>query len=235
MPRETAAAASTPTRRRTAARHRREWWIPAGLIALTLIPVLAGSVRLAELAGGEANPDNQRFFDSPVPVMVHIVAATVFCVLGAFQFMPSLRRHRPWWHRGSGRVVMVAGLAAALSGLWMSVLYDLPEHDNRLLMVIRLVFGTLMAAGIVIAYVAIRARDVRRHQLWIARAYAVGQGAGTQAVIMGPLLLVLGEMGADEKAAGMFAGWAINVVVADWLVRRSWARRSHPGQSSRPV
>lgn len=235
MPRDSTEAAPTPTRRRITTRRRREWWIPTGLIALTLIPVLAGSMRLAELAGGEANPDNQRFFDAPAPVVVHIVAATVFCVLGAFQFVPSLRRRRPWWHRGSGRIVMVAGVAAALSGLWMTVFYDLPEHDNGLLLVIRLGFGTLMGAGIVIAYVAIRARDVRRHQLWIARAYAVGQGAGTQALVLGPMLLVLGEVGPYDKAVGMLAGWVINLVAADWLVRRGWRRRSHSGQSNRPV
>lgn len=233
MPRESAAA--TPARRRTTAHSRREWWVPAGLIALTLIPVLAGTLRLAELAGGEPNPDNQRFFDSPVPVVVHIATATIFCVLGAFQFVPSLRRRRPWWHRGSGRVVMVTGIAAALSGLWMSVRYDLPEHDNWLLMIIRLVFGTIMAAGIVIAYVAIRARDVRRHQLWIARAYAIGQGAGTQALVLGPMLLVLGEVGPYGKAVGMLAGWVINLVAADWLVRRSWRRHARSGQSTRPV
>ena len=30
------------------ARFRREWWIPAGLLALTFVPVAAGAARLVE-------------------------------------------------------------------------------------------------------------------------------------------------------------------------------------------
>ena len=77
---------------------RAEWLAPTGLILLSLVPVLAGSMRLTELAGdGTVTPENARFFDSPVPVVVHIVASSVFLILGALQFAPSLRRRR--WHR----------------------------------------------------------------------------------------------------------------------------------------
>ena len=99
-------------------RTRRDWWIPASLLALTFVPAAAGAARLVDLSSGRTE-ENARFFDLPVPILVHIVGATTFCVLGAFQFMPSLRRRRPRWHRWSGRVLVPAGLAAALSGMWM--------------------------------------------------------------------------------------------------------------------
>ena len=104
---------------------RHEWRIPAGLILLSLVPVLAGAIRVTELAGSpEVTPDNARFVALPAPVVVHIVAASVFCLLGAFQFHPGLRRRRPLWHRLAGRVVAPAGIVAALAGLWMAVLAD---------------------------------------------------------------------------------------------------------------
>lgn len=215
-------------------RVRREWWIPASLLALTFVPVAAGVVRVAELATGEADATNQRFFDMPVPVVVHVFGACIYCVLGAFQFMPSLRRRRPRWHRWSGRVLVPAGLAAALSGLWMAVFYDLPAHDNTALMWIRLVFGSLMVAGLVLGLAAIRRRDIRTHQRWMARAYAVAQGAGTQAVILGPTVLVVDQPSGSLKATGMAAAWVINLAVAEWLVSRSHSRSSR-GQSSRRV
>ena len=59
------------------------------------MPVAAGVFRVAELATGEADETNQRFFDLPVPVLVHVFGAVIYCVLGAFQFMPSFRRRRP--------------------------------------------------------------------------------------------------------------------------------------------
>ncbi|MCY7400274.1 MAG: DUF2306 domain-containing protein [Nocardioides sp.] len=213
---------------------RRDWWIPVSLLALTLVPVAAGVFRVAELAAGEANETNRRFFDAPVPVLVHIFGATIYCVLGAFQFWPSFRWRSPRWHRWSGRVLVPTGLAAALSGLWMSVSYNLPAHDNTALMWIRLFFGSLMAAGLVLGLLAILRRDIRTHQRWMARAYAVAQGAGTQALILGPMVLFVDQPGGNLKATGMGVAWVINLAVAESLVRRSQAR-SGRGQSSRRV
>ncbi|MCW2736161.1 DUF2306 domain-containing protein [Nocardioides sp.] len=209
---------------------RRDWWIPASLIALALVPALAGAARLVDLSSGRTE-ENARFFDLPVPIIVHIVGATTFCVLGAFQFMPSLRRRRPRWHRLAGRVLVPAGLAAALSGMWMAVFSDVPVYDNTALVWLRLLFGSLMVAGLVLGLVAILRRDVRTHQRWMARAYAVAQGAGTQALVLGPMVLLSDGQGADQpggslKATGMGAAWVINLAVAEWLVRRSQTRQS---------
>ncbi len=47
---------------------RADYLIPASLIALAVIPVLAGAVRLTSLAiGTSINPDNARFFAPPIP------------------------------------------------------------------------------------------------------------------------------------------------------------------------
>lgn len=223
---------TTVPRPDTRSRSRREWWIPTSLVALTFVPVLAGALRVADLAAGEPDAASRRFFDSPLPVVVHVVGASIYCVLGAFQLMPSFRRRRPGWHRWSGRVLVPAGLAATLSGLWMTVAYPLPAHDTGALMVIRLLFGGLMVLGLVLGVVTVRRGDVRAHQRWMVRAYAVAQGAGTQALVLGPLALVVEQPGGDVKAFGMALAWAINLGVAEWLVRRSQAR---PGQSRRRV
>jgi uncharacterized membrane protein len=107
------------TRTATPAGSKRSWPVPAALIALVVVPVIAGVLRLVQLSGGAATmPPNPRFDASPLPVVVHIVSAIVFALVGAFQFVPRLRRRRAW-HRRAGRVVVVAGLGVALSALWM--------------------------------------------------------------------------------------------------------------------
>lgn len=224
---------TTTTRPAAPSRVRRDWWIPASLIALTFVPAAAGAARLVDLSSGRTE-ENARFFDLPLPIVVHIIGAATFCVLGAFQFMPSLRRRRPRLHRLSGRILVPAGLAAALSGMWMAVFSDLPVYDNTTLIWLRLVFGSLMAGGLVLAVRAILRGDVRTHQRWMARAYAVAQGAGTQALILGPMVLLVDQPGGNLKATGMGAAWVINLAVAEWLVRRSQSR-SGRGQSSRRV
>src|SRR5689334_25236756 len=76
------------------------WLMPAALIMLVTIPLAAGVFRLTELASGaEITPANARFFASPLPVVLHIVSAGVFALLGAFQFVSGFRQRRPGWHR----------------------------------------------------------------------------------------------------------------------------------------
>lgn len=89
---------------------KRDWLIPAGLIALSVIPPVAGTLRLVQLGAGAAiTPENARFFAAPLPVALHILSALVFCVLDAFQFLPSFRRRKPDWHRISGRLLVPCG------------------------------------------------------------------------------------------------------------------------------
>ena len=206
-------------------RTRRDWWIPASLLLLAVVPSAGGVFRLVDLSGGRT-AENARFFDLPVPILVHIFGATTFLVLGALQLWPSFRRRRPAWHRWSGRVLVPAGVAGGLSGMWMAAFSDVPVHDNAALMWLRLLFGSVMVAGLVLALVAIRRRDVRTHQRWMARAYAVAQGAGTQALFLGPYVALVGQPSGNPKAVVMGAAWVVNLALAEWLVRRSERRQS---------
>ena len=86
-----------------------------------LVPAFFGSLRLVELAGGPTLiPASPRFTASPVPVVVHIISALAYAILGAFQFSAALRRRRPGWHRMAGRVLVLLGLAVAFSALWLT-------------------------------------------------------------------------------------------------------------------
>jgi hypothetical protein len=93
-------------------------------VVLSVVPVVAGSLRLLEVAGGpQLLPTNPRIDASPAPVVVHIVAAALYALLGAFQFSTRLRRRRPRWHRTAGRFLVGAGLVVAVSGLWLTLFY----------------------------------------------------------------------------------------------------------------
>jgi uncharacterized membrane protein len=201
------------------------WRVPTALVALTVIPVIAGTLRLLELAGGPVTlPTNPRINASPAPVVVHIVAVTVFALLGAFQFSTRLRRRRPGWHRRTGRVLVVAGLVVAGSGLWMTLFYSgAPGGD--LLWAVRLLVGSAMAASIVLAFTAIRRRDIASHRAWMMRAYALAAGAGTQLFTQGISEAAFGT-GDLPKALSMTSGWVINLAVAEWIIRSPSIRRA---------
>ncbi|MDG4650656.1 DUF2306 domain-containing protein, partial [Roseibacterium sp. SDUM158017] len=87
-----------------------------------------GLLRLPELLGGPMIiPPNPRAVIDPLPIALHILGSSIFCLVGAVQFLPSLRRERPALHRALGRVVAAAGCVSALTGFWMTVFYTFPD------------------------------------------------------------------------------------------------------------
>ncbi len=223
---------TTPAAPRTARSTRAVGWLPFALIGLVLVPAIAGSLRLVELAGGpQLITANPRITASPLPVVVHIVSAVAYAVLGAFQFSAALRRHRPGWHRAAGRVLVVLGLAVAFSALCLTLFYPREPGTGLLAYVFRLAFGSGMATSIILGFAAIRRGDVARHRAWMTRAYALALGAGTQVFTRG---IGQAAFGTSELTIDLClgAGWAINLAVAEYAIRRRPVRRR---RSTRPT
>lgn len=196
------------------------WRVPLALLALGAVPVAAGAFRLAQIGAGAVTPDNARFLAAPWPAIVHIVGATLYCMLGAFQFSVGLRREHPRKHRIAGRLLACCGMAAALSGLWMTLFYPAAGVDGPALDALRLLAGTAMAASLVLGVAAAARRDLAAHGAWMMRAYALGMGAGTQALTHLPWLLLPALYGEPARTASMAAGWIINLAVVEWLLAR---------------
>jgi uncharacterized membrane protein len=196
-------------------------WLVAALLFLSALPLVAGAFRLTQLAGGaQITPANARFFASPLPVVVHIVSAGVYALLGAFQFANGLRRRWPSWHRIAGRLVVVCGLLVGLSGLWMTLFYALPASDGALLYVFRLLFGSAMVVSIVLGFTTIRRGDVNGHRAWMARGYAIGLGAATQMLTLMVGEIIAGPPNELSRALLMGAAWVINLAIAEWAIRK---------------
>lgn len=214
IPRQKTPAKTSPT----------GWLVPTGLILLVAIPLAGGIFRLMQLAGGAITPENARFFASPLPVVIHILFAGLFALLGAFQFPAGLRRRWLGWHRAAGRLLVVCGLLVGFSGLWMNLFYAHPVGDGVLLYALRLVFGSAMVVSIVFSFAAIRRGDVARHRAWMIRGYAIGLGAGTQALVLMVGEIMAGKPDEFSRALLMGAGWVINLAVAEWAIRKKAAR-----------
>jgi uncharacterized membrane protein len=211
---------------------KRDWLIPAALIGLSLVPAIAGTVRVVELASGaHVTPENARFFASPLPVLLHIPAVILYSMMGALQFSPGFRQRHRGWHRASGRILAPLGLLVALTGLWMAHSYEWPAGDGLIVYVERLLVGAAMVLAIVLGLDAVRRRDFATHGAWMTRAYAIGLGAGTQVFTHLPwFIFVDGKPGELARGVMMGAGWLINIVVAEWIIRGAL-----PSRAPRPV
>ncbi len=198
----------------------RDWLIPPALLLLSAVPIAAGTFRLMQLSGGTPITEaNARFFSAPLPVIIHIISVTLFSVLGAFQFVGPIRTRWPMWHRNAGKLLVLAGLASALSGLWMTQFYANPPGDGIVLYYIRLVVGAGMTLSIIFGWSAILRGDVTTHSAWMIRAYALGLGAGTQVFTHLPFILMHIKWDEPLRAFLMGAGWGINWLFAEWIIR----------------
>lgn len=197
-----------------------KWRVPIALVFLSVVPLIGGFVRLSSI--GSHSPADLRFTTSPLPIILHIVAAALFSLIGAFQFSDEFRRRAPRWHRVAGRVLAAAGIVAAATGLWMTLAYDIPrELQGPLTMVTRVVVGVMTMLGIMLAWRAILRRDVASHEAWMIRAYALGQGAGAQVFFLGvPAIFLGGEILGFTRDVLLLASWIFNALLAEVIIRR---------------
>lgn len=207
-----------------ARRDRRAWLVPTSLLLLAAVPALGGIYRVLHLAtGGEVTPANQRFFDAPLPVMLHGVSCALFAFLGAFQFTSGARRNQRR-HRLRGTLFLPSALVVAVTGLWMEAFYDLPASDGTLLSIFRILFSAAMIATTLLGARALLRREFKRHGAWMMRTYAIGMGAGTQVIVFILWALLVGPTDIMQRAWLMGSSWAINVAFVEWILFRKRQR-----------
>jgi uncharacterized membrane protein len=203
------------------------------LLALGVVPAVAGVARLVSLATAHAPVEDARFFDEPLPVVLHVLAVIPYALLGALQFSPVLRGR---WHRRAGTVLVPLGLVAALTGLWMTAAYPWPPGDGEALWLMRWLVGGAMFAAIVRGVVALTRRDYVTHGVWMLRGYALGMGAGTQVLTHLPWFVLFGDTPDESSRAVMMAlGWIGNAVAAEYVIRRRRTAAHGMGAPRRPM
>lgn len=188
----------------------------AGLVVLSAVPMLAGLTRLFDMPTGRLALDgHERFAADPLTGVLHIVGATGFATIGAFQFMPSRS------HRLVGRVLSALGLIAAFAGAVMAMTWAPKQFDTAWFNAMRTTVAIAMVVFIVAGVVTARRGDFTAHAAWMTRAYALFLSAGTQVFTAGFTALPFMQPHMNERlyAASMAAGWVINLVAAEWVIR----------------
>lgn len=207
--------------------NKTDWNMPLALLAISAIPFAAGIARLAGLASNQViSSANARFVAAPFPIVLHILSASLFSILGAFQFSSGLRQRSPTWHRVSGRTVVASGILVALSGLWLTAMSPIPpELQGGLLYGVRVFVSLAMLLSIYWAVAAVTRRDIATHRAWMIRAYALGQGAGMQVVVLLPWMLLIGKPNMLQRDVLMSLAWLFNLLVAEMAIQR-WSPRN---------
>lgn len=153
---------------------------------------------------------------------VHVAGAATALLLGAFQFLPAVRRRKPL-HRWMGRVYATGCVVGGLAGL-------------------RLAFGTTAGtfAGIGFGLLAVswiyattqawrfaRERRFDEHRRWMIRSFAMTFAAVTLRLYL-PIAPMLGYDFMDGYRLTAWLAWIPNLIVVELWMRRQSARRLQP-------
>ena len=188
------------------------------LAFLTAIPVLNSLAEVVQIPTGRYPEDSAHLAVAPVSWFIHVLAGFAFGITGPTQFVRALRHRYGRLHRVLGRIFVLSGTAIGLSGL--SIIVQVASVRTPMVNVARGFFGVVLLVALAMAIVAIRRRDLVRHRAWMIRAYAVGMGLGTVALVYMPIYLVTGQPPFGLLSDVLFVvSWALNIAVAEMVVR----------------
>lgn len=150
---------------------------------------------------------------SATGTLLHFLAGGVVIIVGALQFNTSLRAKHPNIHRMMGRVYVVGCIIGGFAGLYLAFYSTggIVSHWG---------FGMLAVSWIVttsMAYRHIRAGNVRIHQDWMIRSYALTLAAVTLRIYL-PLSQISGFTFEEAYQAIAWMCWVPNLLIAEWFI-----------------
>lgn len=146
---------------------------------------------------------------------LHIVPGAVAMLTGWTQFIASLRHRRLHIHRLLGKIYVVCALIGGVAGLYISF-YATGGWISTT------GFGTMAVGWILttgVAYMAIRKKDVDRHERMMVFSYALCFGAVTLRIWLPLLETLIGDFFVAYRIVSWLC-WVPNVIFAFWLTRR---------------
>ena len=176
-------------------------------------------MRVVQVPTGMVPDDSLRLMVAPVSMFLHALAGVGFGITGPIQFSGVLRRQFGVWHRATGRIFVLSGLFLGLSGL--SLLVRVESISTPMLDTFRGIMGFALCLSLALGLAAIQVPDFTRHRAWMIRAYVIGMGSGTVALVFFPIYLITGTAPTGWVLDSIFVGWwSFNIALGEWVIRQ---------------
>lgn len=197
------------------------------LLYLLCWPVLRDSVsRLSFLVQphGELAFVDLRYAEHPWSTAVHLVAGILFFLVGPLQFSPGLRRRWPGLHRSLGKLFIASGFVSSLGVMHMVIVF--PALGGFLTQGVTYAICLSMVAAMILAYRAIRRREVMLHMRWMRLAFALGLTVSTARIYITLADTVFSVPFEQSFTIASALGLATNLAVVGFQERRRKIARS---------
>ncbi len=160
-----------------------------------------------------------RFAAHPTATFLHILPGGLFLLLAPLQFSSRVRARHIQVHRWSGRVLAIAAITAASTGLYFGLFMPFAGLGEAVPIAL---FGGLLGYAILKAVVAIRVGQVERHREWMIRAFALALAIATVRIFGAVLDLTATPAGLGPRPAfvtAIWAGWLTTLGAAELWIR----------------
>ena len=195
----------------------------AGMRVADDLPLIVSGVPAERGSFGE------RYIANPWLAYPHIVPGVLYLIGAPLQLSRRFRTRHFAFHRRFGRVLIVLGILSGVFALVFGVPFAFGGAWQSLAAA---VFGSWFLVALLLAFRAIRRRDVRMHRRWMIRAFAVGLGVGTIRIWVGLFALLDLATLRESFAPAFWLGLSMHVLAAEaWL----WWRPNANGRPRRSV
>lgn len=157
----------------------------------------------------------QRLFENlPSATWTHFIGGAIAIVIGAFQLNTFVRKKSITLHRTLGRIYVIAIACSGVTGLTLAInsIGGIYAQSGFGLMAAVWLFTTLNA------YRVVRMGNIKAHEQWMIRSYAITLGGVTLRVYLGlSVLMNLSFM--DTYPVIAWLCWVPNLLLAECYLR----------------
>ena len=191
------------------------------------IMVLATLTSLFALRFLSFNPEalteelRPNLLNHPIQFYAHVLIAPFALLVGVWQFLPAT--HRNFYHRWAGRLYVMCVVLASIAGFFIAVTTAAGMLAGSGFMILAVLWLAATAKALFLA----RAGDFEAHRAWMIRSYALTCAAITLRIIV-PIGITVGAGFATSYIVASWACWILNLLIAEWIVRRVRVREVVP-------
>ena len=197
-------------------------WIGWGSVAALAVLIGVFALRLLsfnpEAVTEELRPN---LVHHPVLFYAHTTIAPIALLAGVWQFLPVTRRSS--WHRWAGRLYVVCVALESIAGFIIAMTTETGMLAGAGFMILAVLWFTATAR----AYFQARAGNFVTHRVWMIRSYALTCAAITLRIFL-PTGIALGAGFNKSYIFAAWGCWIINLLIAEWIVRRVRFRETVP-------
>lgn len=198
---------------------RTVWAVTLILVAIGLLAVVRRSYVLllpsASRGFGPAAALDVGFARHRALTLVHIIPASLFVSLAPLQFLPAVRRRHIWWHRWSGRVLLILSTIIGVAALVMSYTMAIGGANETAATTL---FGILFLVFLGLGFRSVRQHRIADHREWMIRVFGVALGVATTRPIVGAFFAAGKRSPREFFGTAFWLGFTLTLIAAEaWI------------------